>query len=161
MNSEGEKELYQRYAEALNDCTVEEKKLYNIRRLVEDLKSEIRESDNPSFPIELTAHAFKQISERIERLAMENSTIHINVFGQSPQDSILIPSNLRTFVILLMSKAMKDGRIDRRPSKHTSGSEEFHYVIDIDDWSSTDQVLQFTAVVENNVIKTGFFNWVQ
>jgi hypothetical protein len=47
----------------------------------------------------------------------------------------------------------------QKPSKNKKDGLEYHYSIKITKWSSDEQSLIFTAVVEDYVIKTGYFNW--
>jgi hypothetical protein len=110
------------------------------------------------FGLEVTAHAFKQISERLEALAMENLNIYNDVFNKDdPSKSLLAPSNLKSFIVSVIAQARNESNYSKEQSK--SKGVEFRYKVVISKWSS-DKDLEFTAIVENNHIKTGFFNWV-
>jgi len=154
---------YVEFAEALSELTTLENNIHNKRRFVEDIKKELKsdESDK-SIGLEFTGHAFLQISERLEEIALRYSTIYNDVFRvDSPSESLLVPSNMKSFIITLLSNAHKKEQFKEeqsRSNKNTNGV-EFRYTININKWSD-DKSLQFIAVVEDNYIKTGFFNWV-
>lgn len=156
------KNMYVEFAETLNELINLENKIYNKRRLVEELRKElIEKNNNGSFGIEFTGHAFKQISERLEEIAMENPVIYKDVFkNDSSSDSLLLPSNLKSFVITLLSDANKKGQFIQEESKsnrNTNGV-QYKYTINMKKWSN-EKTLQFIVIVEDNYIKTGFFNW--
>jgi len=118
-----------------------------------------KESDG-SHGVDISAHAFKQISERLESLAMENDYIYrdfINI--DEPPKSMSIPSNLKCFIFTLVASAKKRGGFSKENSKNTAGGFEFRYNIEIKKWSTPKGTLQFVCIVENNNIKTGYFNW--
>jgi hypothetical protein len=160
----GNGEKYIQYAEALSDLTSLESDIHNKKRLTEDLRIELKSDEyDGSFGLEFTDHAFKQILERLEELAVSNSIIYKDVF--KPDDtskSLLIPSNTKSFIIALLadghSKKMFKER-DSKSNKSQEGSKEYRYEIEMKKWSK-EKSLQFVAIVENNFIKTGFFNWV-
>lgn len=154
---QGIKQLYIDYAETLSGVGSLEKELHNKRRLMEDLKNNLSDSDG-GFGTEVSAHAFRQISERFEELALENSVIHDDVFKpNSPQESLLLASNLKSFIITLLANARQKG--DYKKENAANGGTEFRFIVDIKKWSGN-KTLQFVGIVQNNVIKTGFFNWV-
>ena len=157
------KEAYVEFAEALSELTTLENRIHNKRRLVEELRQELRsEKCDGSFGVEFTGHAFKQISERLEEVAMESPKAYQDVFqDDSPQDSLFLPSNLKSFIITLLSSANKKGFFKKEDSKSSKGTEgvEYRYTININKWSDK-KLLQFIAIVEDNYIKTGFFTWV-
>ena len=149
---------YLEYAELLSELYTAERKIRNSRRLVEELKAELSTCDG-SYGLDLSAHAFKQISERLEALALEHPQIYKDVFiRDSRAECLLLPSNLKTFIITLIANAKKKGTYSEVPSKNSSGS-EWKYTIEIKGWSS-DKTLQLICIVENNNIKTGYFNFV-
>ena len=157
------KQKYIDFAETLSELTTLEIRIHNKRRLVENLKQELKSNKcDGSFGVEFTGHAFKQISERLEGLSMESPVIYKDVFKEdSPQDSLLLPSNLKSFIITLLSNANKKGDFkseESKSNKNTNGV-EYRYTINMNKWSG-EKILQFIAIVEDNYIKTGFFNWV-
>jgi hypothetical protein len=153
--------LFENYALNEAELSEAERRAYNLRRLADDMKKEILALDKDgSCAIEFSDHAFKRIAEHIESLAMQRTDIFIKVFrSDSPVESVVAPSILKTFILALMAKARKDGRVTKLPSKKNAGSFEYHHIIEIEDWSDEDRRLIFTGIVENNKLKTGFFNW--
>ena len=132
----------------------------NLSRLVDDLKSQLKECDiHGECGITISAHASVQICKRLELLAMESSAIYRDVLDiDNPTASLLWPTNAESFVISLLSKARLEGKFKSVDSK--SGGVEYHYEIELNDWSTESKKLIFTGVVENNNVKTGYFNWV-
>lgn len=163
MSEENNKldDVYLQYAETVNALNELEAKVYNHRRLLAEQKAALTspESDG-SFGVEVTAHAFKQIAERLEEIAMESDVIWNDACkGPSLADTLLLPSNLKSFIITTLANAHKKGWYKAEKSRSGSGGTEFRYTIDIKKWSS-EKLLQLVMIVENNHIKTGFFNWV-
>jgi hypothetical protein len=150
---------YLDYAELLSELTTLELKLRNMKRATEEFKTELTQIENDgSYGVDLSAHAFKQISERLEILSLENSVINNDVFKGSRAECLLLPSNLKSFIITLIANARKKGDFKIDKSKNSDGS-EYRYTIDLKGWSN-EKVLQLVCIVENNYIKTGFFNFV-
>lgn len=151
-------DTYIRYAESLSELTEMELKIHNKKALVYDLKEELKKEENGSCGLEFTGHAFKQISERLEEIAMMSPVIRKDVFkDENYFKSLLLPSNLKPFIITLLASAHKKGNVKEEESK--SSGKEYRYTVDMTKWSG-EKNLQFVAIVENNHIKTGFFNWV-
>lgn len=149
---------YIKYAESLSELTSMESGIHNKRRFVIDTRNKLISDDgDASFGIEFTAHAFKQIAERLEELALSDGIIYSDVFKSDPSESLMSPSNLKSFVITLLADARKKNNFKEDTSK--SNGIEYRYTINISKWSN-EKTLQFIAIVENNNIKTGFFNWV-
>ncbi len=152
---------YVEYAELINKLSEFELKTQNMRRLVDDLKSSLSSDEyGKRCGLELTAHAFKNLSERLEKLATENTLIWNDVFDKpTKSECLLLPSNLKCFIITLLADAHKKGNFTRERSKNNVGNWEYRYSIDIKKWSD-EKMLQLTCIVENNMIKTGYFNWI-
>jgi hypothetical protein len=154
--------LYKQYAEAFSEKAEMDSKIKNLTRLVDDLKSQIKEKDIAGeFGLSMTAHASSQIAKRLELLASESSKIFNDVMNTSnPSESLIWPTNMESFILGILSKARSSGQYTVENSKNSSGK-EYHYNIEIKDWAMENRKLIFTGLVENNNIKTGFFNWVQ
>ena len=152
---------YMDYAEILSQLTECELKAQNLRRLADDLKASLSSDEyGKRCGLMLTDHAFKNLSERLEKLAMENTLIWNEVHNKSSKSECLLwPSNLKCFIITLLADAHKKGNLSRERSKNNVGGWEYRYSIDINKWSD-DKTLQLTCIVENNMVKTGYFNWV-
>jgi hypothetical protein len=156
------KNRYSDYAKIFGDVVALESSLAASRRALEDMKRIIREEDTDGIVgIEFSAHAIKQIQERLEALANESSVIYRDVLNtEHPEESILWPSNTKAFITGIMAKASDNGSVSPEPSRSNSTSYEYHYKIEIQKWSTDDKKLMFIGIVENNTIKTGYFNWV-
>lgn len=153
-------DVYVQYAETYSESITLKGTLHNCERMLEELKASLTspESDG-GFGVEVSAHAFKQISERLEELASQNKAIYDDVFRRDePLASLILASNLKSFIITTLANAHKKGNFSKEKSKNSSGV-EFRYIVDINKWSGQ-KTLQFVVIVENNYIKTGFFNWV-
>lgn len=151
---------YLEFAELLSELSTLELKMHNMRRIIDEIRGELSGSESDGgYGTDLSAHAFKQISERLERLAFENIVIYNDVFKAEKSETLLLPSNLKSFVITLIADARKKGNFSREKSKNTPDGTEFRYTIEIQKWSD-DKTLQFVCIVENNNVKTGYFNWV-
>ena len=156
--------IYKQYGEALREVGLAESDLAKKRSALNEIRSELRRNltdGDGSIGLELSAHAFSNIGNRLQKLAMENPTIYSDVFNQeNPPMSIIWPSNLEAFIITIMAEALDKSAVVQKPSKNTRDGKEYHYTIQIDKWSGPDSSLVFTGVVEGGTIKTGFFNWV-
>lgn len=155
-------EIYQQYTEALTEKTEMDAQIKNLSRLVDDLNKQITEGDvNGEYGLTLTAHAANNTSKRLESLAAESSVIFRDVMNtDNPPMSLIWPSNVESFVLGMLSKARTAGEYTVEQSKN-SGKSEYHYNIEVKNWNSDNKRLIFTGIVENNNIKTCFFNWVQ
>lgn len=158
--SQSLEDKYLEFAELLSELSESELKIRNMRRIVDEIKEELAQPGNDgSYGLELSAHAFRQISERLETLSLENIAIYKDVFKESKSEWLLLPSNLKSFIITLLADARKKGNFIQDKSKNTPDGIEYRYTIDIKKWSN-DKMLQLVCIVENNYIKTGFFNFV-
>lgn len=154
-------DLYLEFAKELSELGSLEMHMSELKRSIEDKRYSLVSSEGDgSHGVEISAHAFKQIAERLELIAMENDDIYrdfINI--QNPNESKSIPSNLKSFIITLIASAKKKGAFSKEPSKNTTGGYEYRYNIEIKKWSDAKNTLQFICIVENNNVKTGYFNW--
>lgn len=153
--------IYVQYAEAVGEAIGLEWKISNLNTLAEELKGElVSDQGDGGYGTELSAHAAKQISERLESLASESVKIRSDVFNiEDDASSLIWPKNMRSFIIGMLAKARSKNSFSIVDSKNGSGK-ECHYKIEIQKWHSGQKSLVFTGIVENNVIKTGYFNWV-
>ena len=149
-----------KFAETLSDVSSLEIHLHNQVRNLEAVRKEVLDKcQDGSCCLDLSAHAYKQVSERLAAIAFENTPVYNDVFRtDSPSESLLVPSKLKSFIITMLSKARKKGWYSEDQSKNSDGK-EYRFTVDIHKWS-TDRRLQFVGIVENHVLKTGFFNWV-
>jgi len=152
-------EKYLDYAKALDALNSAERELCNRKRALQIIKDELTsEGNDGSCGVDISDHAFKQVSERLEDLVMEYPFIYRDVIkAEEPNESLLLASNMKSFIITMLANAKLKGKEIENDSK--SGGKEYRFIIDIGKWSR-DKTLQFVAIVENNNIKTAFFNWV-
>jgi hypothetical protein len=153
---------YQKYAEAISERTDVERRISNLNLLTEDLKSIVKAADKDgSYGLHFTDHSLARIADRLEELAYESRAIYEDVINPNNSDAALIlPQNLRVFIIGLLSKARIKKSYTVEESKNNPGCKEYQYNIEIKNWSSEGYKLMFTGIVERNAIKTGYFNWV-
>jgi hypothetical protein len=153
---------YQKYAEAVSERTDVERRISNLNLLTEDLKSIVKSGDKDgSYGLHFTDHALARIADRLEELAYESRAIYEDVVNPNNHDaSLMLPTNLRVFIIGLLAKARIKKAFSCEDSKNNPGNKEYQYFIEIRDWSTESHKLMFTGVVERNAIKTGYFNWV-
>lgn len=151
--------IYLQYAETLSSISITELELSEKMRALSEIREELEgyKKDDGSFGLDLTAHAFTNISDRLSELASKYPIIYSDVFNPNePSRALLWPSNLRAFIIGMIASSY--GKKEEKPSKNTNGK-EYHYNVEIKKWSTDTEVLVFTAIVESNVVKTGYFNW--
>jgi len=97
----------------------------------------------------------------MEPLIRESDVIYQDFLNSKDlNQSLSFPSNLKAFIITLVANAKKKGNYTKESSKNTPNGYEFRYNIEIKKWSEPKRTLQFTCIVENNNIKTGYFNWL-
>ena len=142
------------FAEALADLSNLEISTGHARRSVEEIREELYKHNNDGYAVELSAHAFTNISARLHALTCESKIIYDDVTRPDDHNkSLLIPSQLRAFIISLIAKAKID-----EDFKHKG--REYHYNIEMVKWSNSHHMLVLTAIVEESVVKTGYFNWI-
>jgi len=155
--------IYLQYADILSQTAILEFQLNEKKRALEEMKDELDKDKftDGGFGLELSAHAFTNISSRLSALAVENIVIYKDVMNSENQaDSLIWPSNMKAFVIGMIANARQKKEFEIKDSKNRDGGKEFHYEIEIKTWSNSKSALVFIAIVESNVIKTGYFNWI-
>lgn len=126
-------------------------------RTLSEIKQEL-EINGTCYGMDLTAHAFTNISDRLAELASKHPVIYSDVFSPNEQSRALLwPNNLRAFIISMLASAYEKNHFEEKSSK--SNGKEYHYNVEIKKWSNDKEVLIFTAIIESNVVKTGYFNW--
>ena len=156
-------DVYLAYVKELSELGDKEMQVAELKRSIEDKRESLTSAESDgSHGVDISAHAFRQISERLEILAMENDSIYRDFINlDDPTKSMSIPSNLKSFIFTLVASAKKKGAFSKEASKNTTGGFEFRYNTEIKKWSTQKETLQFVCIVENNNIKTGYFNWAQ
>lgn len=153
--------IYVQYAELLSEVAELEFKIGEKKTSIDEIQKELSgPSGDGSYGLTLSAHAFTNICDRLASLAAENSMIQKDLINtEDASKSILLPANLRAFVIGILSSARTKNQYKRKPSKNGSEGVEYHYESEIKKWGTSDHALIFTGIVESNTIKTGYFNW--
>lgn len=146
---------YTDYAKLYSEVTELTKELSNKKRGLQALVVDLRQDGR--YGVDFTSHGFEQISERLEELANDNQIINDDVY----QSLLVTPSNIKSFIISLLSRAHEEGSVTQKKNPKVPGSAEYHYKILIKKWVNfTNKVIEFTCIVENGWIKTGYFNYV-
>lgn len=160
MEHEELQQRYKEFAELFSESIESEKNMHSFKRALHNARKEISELPNSGcFAVDISAHAFRQISERLEELALENPQIHEDVFKDN-DNCMLIPSNLKSFIFTAISDAHMKGNYVEQNSKNNLNGTEYHYNIELEKWSDDSKVLRFIIIVEKGIVKTGYFNWV-
>jgi hypothetical protein len=150
---------YSEFAKLKSRISDNEFDLAKDKREFEELEAIIKSDDDGSHATIISSHAFDQISDRLEQVTRESGAAYSDIFSKQPEDILFIPSKLKAFIITMLSKAREDGSFEKKRSKNSNGF-EFVYNVNISKWSKNGSTLLFTCFVENNVVKTGYFNFV-
>ena len=150
---------YNEYARLLSEIAdIEVGLLEKKYRLGELRQSILDNSDDGSIALQISDHAFSRASHRLRELSSENPIIYRDVFPPAElEKSMLTPENLESFIITTISKSRDDESFTSKKSR--SGGVEFVYTVNMSKWSTANKQLYFVAVVENNNVKTIYFNW--
>jgi len=152
--------IYMQYAETFSSISSLEFQLSEKRRALEEIREELMSDKDGGFGIELSAHAFTNIANRLSDLASENPIIHKAVMNiERPERCLLWPSNMKSFIIGMIANARYKNEFKIEKSKNTDDGQEYHYEIEIKSWGTTRHSLYFIGIVEGVTIKTGYFNW--
>lgn len=121
-----------------------------MKREEDNLTSKILENDDGGLGTSLSSHAFRRVYDRIEKLLVENPFIYKAVNDSG--NTIFRPSNMFMFVTDLILKARLEGNFVKQPNG------QYKYVTKVEEWCNDDFSVEFVCYVENNNIKTIFFN---
>lgn len=150
---------YIEYVKLLSDIDDEKKSVSKKHNNLQDIEDELNAVDDTGmYPTKVTDHAMAQISDRIEALAYKSKNAYEDIFSKSHEESLLLPTNLKCFTLTMVGKALEDGTY--KSVKSRSGGKEYRYNVNISKWKTKDKELMFTIIVENNNVKTGYFNLV-
>jgi len=148
---------YSEYAKLRSKVADAQKALAKDRQLCDIMEKNIIKNDpDGGYAIKISTHAYNNISKRLEKITEESPAAYTEIVECDPDKSLFKPSNLVVFVITMVCKARELGSYKTKKSR--DGGIEYHYNINLSKWS-TDQELFFTCIVENHVVKTGFFNF--
>jgi len=149
---------YSKYAQLRSKIADTQKVLAKDRQLCDKMEKEIIDSDKEGgYAIKVSTHAYNNISKRLETITEESPKAYTEIVECDPDKSLFKPSNLVVFIIAMICKARELESYKTKKSR--DNGTEYHYSVNLSKWS-TDQELFFTCIVENHVVKTGFFNFV-
>jgi hypothetical protein len=150
------KKKYLEHAKAINDFNDTRFQEANTRSTIRNLRDELAHFGNGAFGLEISDHAYAQIHQRVGELMIEHPHIWDDV-NKKASESIVLSVNFIAFIITLLAAAYDKGSVEEKEAR--KGGIEYHYSIEIPQWSNENGSLEFTAIVQNGVVKTGFFNW--
>ena len=142
--------IYLQYAEVLSKIASLEFELSNEKRTLEEIKDELmtEAGNDGGFGIELSAHAFTNIANRLTALGSDSKVINNDLFNvKSQSESLIWPPNMKAFVIGMIANARHKNEFTIKDSKNNNGNKEYHYEIEIKNWSTQRQALIFIAIV--------------
>ena len=116
---------YTDFARSLNELVSIENEIHNKRRLMQSFKKELIDEGDGGFGIEFSGHSFKQISERLEEIAMESPIVYNDVYNREPTEILLLPSNLKSFVITMLANAREKDSFKEEKSKSPLATSAF------------------------------------
>jgi len=152
-------EEYNNFAKAFSEIVDLEKVLVSKKMGNNRLKQRIKNGDTEGeFGLNITAHAYNQISVRLSEIAKVSEQAHSDLIETPVSESILEPDRLKAFIYTMLNKARQDRSYKVKKSK--SGSEELVYTVNMSKWSTDEKELFLVFIVENSTVKTGYFNWV-
>lgn len=150
---------YIEWVKLLSEITDEKKvtirKINKAEALEEDI---VGGEDGSMLPTKITDHAMTQIHRRLAGLTNKSTVAFEDVMNKKASDSLLDPDNLECFIFTMISKSYKDGTY--KSKKARSGGSEYVFNINMPNWNTKNKKLVFSMIVENNVVKTGYFNLV-
>ena len=127
---------------------------------VEQLEEEIINSDsnNGAFPLLVTDHAIAQTLERLEALMRRSPRARRDIGERDFENSLLLHSNLRHFILIMVVRATEDNSVRPRKSRGGGKGTEYVYTVNLHKWKTRDKSLNMSIIVENNTVKTCYFN---
>jgi len=147
-----------KFAEDLDDLQIMTSKIRVLTQEVTAAKKEFE--SNPEFATSVTTHAAARASERIQAMAEEQPELFSDVINmKNPTMSLSLVANIRVFLISVLANAHADGKYSVGPSKSNEGKVEYKYVVNINKWVFDKRRIELVAIVEDNNVKTVFFNW--
>jgi len=115
-------------------------------------------NDDGKFPTQISDHAFAQVIKRLEDLTTKSTNAYDDIMNGDIKDSLFLPSNLRKFIYDNVKTAIKIESVKKKTSR--SGGHEYIYDIKIPKWNDGTKECVFTLAVEQNNIKTCYFNLI-
>lgn len=144
---------YARNCDRLRMLQVEVRKLgWRVQAMAAELKTV------PEFPTTVSDHAALKATERIQEFADTCQELFSEIVNAiEPDMSLSLIANMKAFVIKILADAYVNKRFVAQQSK--TGSTEWKYIYNVPGWEFSGRAIEIVACVEDNVVKTVFFNW--
>ena len=146
---------FQEYLDLMYNDLSPDSESNELRRRFSMLHSAIKNSDDTGgIPLELSSHAYHRAATRIQQMSIRNIAVYndVVIIGKN---QLYTPVNLSIFIL----ENINEARINN--SFTVTGNEEsknFKYESEISPWSGDGGKVTMVSVVQNNVVKTVFFN---
>jgi hypothetical protein len=151
-------DLIVEYARIYSNAVDKEHELAKANRDVIEHEGILSELDVPNAaPINISDHGFAQISTRFESAIAKSPIAYNYVYKAKEGESLISPSNLKAFILTIMSKAFYDG--DYKKETDRGRAIQYRYTIKLYKMSDEEKSLSFVGIIKNSTIVTGFFNW--
>ena len=153
---------YEKFVEVKRNIATLEKKVRDNKKylntIINELKSEGKNSGR--FALDISGHGFKQIYEKLEVMASDYDSIFRIVYNpDNPSEALIASTNLKVFIFTMLAKAEKEHKWKSKKSQNNKNGIEYVYTVEVERWKQGNRKCLFTAIVENNNIKTGYFDW--
>jgi len=106
----------------------------------------------------ISDHAVSQILTRLEKLCSDSPRAYSAIMSGKTSTSLFVPSNLSAFILENIKSGLKSNSVKEKKSR--SGGKEYVYDIKMTQYDTDDKYCVFSLVVENNTVKTGYFNLI-
>lgn len=156
------KRLVNKYAATRSKINELDHEVSKLHGEASDCETQIQYSDcehKGAVALYLTDHGFSRVIQRFEEAVWSDIGTYNDVYKRPAATSILTPSNFKSFVINTLSKAyIEDGYVYE--THHQTGP-QYRYTIRMSNLSDNGKDLEFTAIVKENKLITGFFRWME
>lgn len=145
---------YTSYIAKLKNRHHPDSEYYKEGRYMQELVSNIQEEDDGGLPLFISAHAFHRAYIRIEELMALHKSVYDNIAHSN--NSIFLPSNMVSFLYDYILHAKLSNNYQK--TARGDGGYKFKYWNYINDWSDDDYKIELVVFIEDNTLKTVFFN---
>lgn len=118
--------------------------------------------DTPAFPTQVSEHAAMRAMERVHAYAESCKELFDEVVNvMDPAMSLSLPQNMKSFILGVLAQAYVDKRYVEQQSQSNKSINgiEWKYIVKVPSWVFGNRYIELVACVEDNVVKTVFFNW--
>ena len=153
-NHNMDSETYSKFIKSYYNVVTTKQKLTRDTNILNDMV--IHLDKLKQYPTSLTDHAFHQIITRLEEMTQQHKVVYDYVMKGNVNESMFIPSNLQDFVFNNVLRAIKNNTVKTKKSR--SGGVETIFNTHMTEWNINPKEITFSCIVENGVVKTGYFN---